>query len=291
MIDLYTWPTPNGHKAAIMLEETGLDYRVHPVDIANGEQFAPDYEAINPNGKIPTIVDQDGPGGGPFTVFESGAILIYLAEKTGQFLSGDAAPALADDPVADVPGRRARADVRAGAAFSPLCAAAPALCDRALFEGGGAALPACSTSASPPANSWPESDYSIADIASYPWVVAARMARRVARRLPECAPLVRAVGAAPGGAARHAGARSFSLNRRQQPDEPGGERQKRPKRQRRRRAETNAGKAHAGGGKEPRQRRDQDRPAAGRSRPTQAPAAANSLASPSPKPSRPRNLR
>ncbi|MFZ3234567.1 MAG: glutathione S-transferase N-terminal domain-containing protein [Stellaceae bacterium] len=89
MIDLYTWPTPNGHKAAIMLEETGLEYRVHPVDIANGEQFAAEYEAINPNGKIPTIVDQDGPAGGPFAVFESGAILLYLAEKTGRFLSAD----------------------------------------------------------------------------------------------------------------------------------------------------------------------------------------------------------
>ena len=86
MIDLYTWATPNGHKAAIMLEETGLDYRVHPVDIANDEQFTADYERINPNGKIPAIVDEDGPGGGPFTVFESGAILIYLAEKTGQLL-------------------------------------------------------------------------------------------------------------------------------------------------------------------------------------------------------------
>ena len=89
MIDLYTWPTPNGHKASIMLEEIGLDYRVHPIDIANGEQFAPAYQAINPNGKIPTIVDQDGPGGAPFAVFESGAILIYLAEKTGRFLSAD----------------------------------------------------------------------------------------------------------------------------------------------------------------------------------------------------------
>ncbi|HEY3910013.1 MAG TPA: glutathione binding-like protein [Stellaceae bacterium] len=89
MIDLYTWATPNGHKASIMLEETGLEYRVRPVDIANDEQFAPDYEAINPNGKIPAIVDQDGPGGGPFTVFESGAILIYLAEKVGQFLSAE----------------------------------------------------------------------------------------------------------------------------------------------------------------------------------------------------------
>jgi GSH-dependent disulfide-bond oxidoreductase len=72
-----------------MLEETGIEYRVHPVDIANGEQFSPDYEAINPNGKIPTIVDQDGPGGDPFAVFESGAILIYLAEKTARFLSAD----------------------------------------------------------------------------------------------------------------------------------------------------------------------------------------------------------
>jgi GSH-dependent disulfide-bond oxidoreductase len=89
MIDLYTWPTPNGHKAAIMLEETGLGYQVHPVDIANGEQFAPDYEAVNPNGKIPSIVDRDGPGGQPFTVFESGAILVYLAEKTGMLLSSD----------------------------------------------------------------------------------------------------------------------------------------------------------------------------------------------------------
>jgi GSH-dependent disulfide-bond oxidoreductase len=86
VIDLYTWATPNGHKAAIMLEETGLEYRVHPVDIANDEQFTADYERINPNGKIPAIVDEDGPGGGPFTVFESGAILIYLAEKTGQLL-------------------------------------------------------------------------------------------------------------------------------------------------------------------------------------------------------------
>lgn len=89
MIDLYTWATPNGHKASIMLEETGLEYRVHPVDIANDEQFAPDYEAINPNGKIPAIIDQDGPDGSPLTVFESGAILIYLAEKAGQLLSAD----------------------------------------------------------------------------------------------------------------------------------------------------------------------------------------------------------
>jgi GST-like protein len=89
MIDLYTWPTPNGHKVSVMLEECELEYRVHPIDIANDEQFTPAFEALNPNGKIPTIVDQDGPGGGAFTVFESGAILIYLAEKTGRFLSSE----------------------------------------------------------------------------------------------------------------------------------------------------------------------------------------------------------
>ncbi len=87
MIDLYTWATPNGHKASIMLEELALDYRVHPIDIGNDEQFAPDYVAINPNAKIPTIVDEDGPGGGAFAVFESGAILIYLADKAGRLLS------------------------------------------------------------------------------------------------------------------------------------------------------------------------------------------------------------
>ena len=87
MIDLYTWATPNGHKASITLEELALDYRVHPVDIGNDEQFAPDYVAINPNGKITAIIDQEGPGGGPFAVFESGAILIYLADKTGHLLS------------------------------------------------------------------------------------------------------------------------------------------------------------------------------------------------------------
>jgi GST-like protein len=86
MIDLYTWPTPNGKKISIMLEETGLPYRATKIDITNNEQFAPEYLAINPNGKIPAIVDHDGPGGGDFTVFESGSILIYLAEKAGMLL-------------------------------------------------------------------------------------------------------------------------------------------------------------------------------------------------------------
>ena len=85
MIDIYTWPTPDGHKIHIMLEETGLPYRVHPVDIGAGEQFKPEFLKISPNNKIPAIVDSDGPEGKPLSMFESGAILVYLASKTGLF--------------------------------------------------------------------------------------------------------------------------------------------------------------------------------------------------------------
>lgn len=90
MIDLYTWTTPNGRKVSIMLEEAGLPYRVHPIDISKGDQFAPEFVAINPNSKIPAIVDAEGPGGRPISIFESGAILIYLAEKAGTLLPSDA---------------------------------------------------------------------------------------------------------------------------------------------------------------------------------------------------------
>ena len=86
MIDLYTWTTPNGRKVSIMLEELALPYRVHPVNIGQGEQFKPEYVKINPNSKIPSIVDPEGPDGGPITMMESGAILIYLAGKTGKLL-------------------------------------------------------------------------------------------------------------------------------------------------------------------------------------------------------------
>ncbi|KWC09178.1 glutathione binding-like protein [Burkholderia ubonensis] len=91
MIDVYSWATPNGHKVHILLEETGLEYRVHPIDIGAGDQFQPDFLKISPNNKIPAIVDADGPGGKPIALFESGAILIYLAEKTGRFLPADPA--------------------------------------------------------------------------------------------------------------------------------------------------------------------------------------------------------
>jgi GST-like protein len=91
MIDLYYWPTPNGHKISVALEEMGLAYTVKPVNILSGEQHTPEFAALSPNTRIPAIVDHDGPGAAPHTVFESGAILMYLAEKSGQFWPADAA--------------------------------------------------------------------------------------------------------------------------------------------------------------------------------------------------------
>ena len=89
MIDLYSWATPNGHKVHIMLEECGLAYKVHPIDIGVGDQFKPECLKLSPNNKMPAMVDQDGPGGKPMSLFESGAILLYLASKTGKFLPAD----------------------------------------------------------------------------------------------------------------------------------------------------------------------------------------------------------
>jgi GST-like protein len=87
MIDVYYWPTPNGWKVTIMLEECGLEYRILPVDIGGGDQFKPEFLRISPNNRMPAIVDHDPPGGGaPISIFESGAILEYLADKTGKFL-------------------------------------------------------------------------------------------------------------------------------------------------------------------------------------------------------------
>jgi GSH-dependent disulfide-bond oxidoreductase len=86
VIDFYTWGTPNGRKVSIMLEELGLEYNVHEINIGQGEQHHPDFLAVSANNKIPAIVDNDGPGGAPISLFESGAILVYLAEKTGSDL-------------------------------------------------------------------------------------------------------------------------------------------------------------------------------------------------------------
>ena len=90
MIDLYYWTTPNGHKITLFLEETGLPYTIHPINIGKGEQFQPEFLKISPNNRIPAIVDQAPAGGGaPISIFESGAILLYLAEKTGLFIPAD----------------------------------------------------------------------------------------------------------------------------------------------------------------------------------------------------------
>ncbi|WP_313003895.1 glutathione S-transferase N-terminal domain-containing protein [Brevundimonas sp.] len=90
-LQLYSLPTPNGVKVSILLEELGLSYEPHLVDITKNETWTPDYLSLNPNGKIPAIIDPDGPGGKPLALFESGAILVYLAEKTGRFLPADPA--------------------------------------------------------------------------------------------------------------------------------------------------------------------------------------------------------
>jgi GST-like protein len=86
MIDLYTWGTPNGRKVSVMLEECGLPYRTHAINIGKNDQFTPEFVALNPNSKIPAIIDSRGPDGKPISMFESGAILLYLAGKTGKFL-------------------------------------------------------------------------------------------------------------------------------------------------------------------------------------------------------------
>lgn len=87
MIDLYYWTTPNGHKITMILEETGLEYRIHPIDIGKGQQFQPHFLAVSPNNRIPAIVDHEPRGGGPpLSMFESGAIMLYLAEKTGRLI-------------------------------------------------------------------------------------------------------------------------------------------------------------------------------------------------------------
>ena len=91
MIDLYSWPTPNGIKLHITIEELGIQYIMHPVNIGKGEQFEPEFLKISPNNTIPALVDQDGPGGKPYAVFETGAMMMYLAEKAGKLMPSDIA--------------------------------------------------------------------------------------------------------------------------------------------------------------------------------------------------------
>ena len=173
-IEVFFWPTPNGHKITIALEEMGLGYTLKPVNIGRGEQFAPDFMAISPNNRIPAIVDPDGPGGEPVSIFESAAILNYLARKSGKFYPDDErtriavdewliwqvanlgpnagqashfinyAPKLVDDPARIEYGRRRYLNE-----MNRLCGVA----DRRLEDGAFLA-----------------GDYSIADMAAWPWL-------------------------------------------------------------------------------------------------------------------------
>ena len=119
-IELYYWPTPNGFKISIMLEECKLPYTLIPVNISKGEQFTPEFLKISPNNRMPAIVDPDGPGGRPISIFESGAILQYLGRKTGKFYPARRARARRGRPVAVLADGRRRPDGRAGASLQEL---------------------------------------------------------------------------------------------------------------------------------------------------------------------------
>ena len=121
-IDLYYWPTPNGWKISIMLEECGLPYNVIPVNIAKGDQFKPAFLKISPNNRMPAIVDPDGPGGRPISVFESGAILQYLGRKTGKFYPAERARSRCGGRVAVLADGQSRAQGRRSQSLPPLCA-------------------------------------------------------------------------------------------------------------------------------------------------------------------------
>ena len=133
-IELHTWTTPNGRKASIALEEFELPYRVHPIDITKGEQHQPSFLEISPNNKIPAIVDPDGPDGRPISLFESGAILIYLAEKTGRFLPGAPGPRLEALTWLMWQMGNYGADAGPGPSLPAICPGTPPLRDRSLLQ-------------------------------------------------------------------------------------------------------------------------------------------------------------
>jgi len=175
MIDLYYWPTPNGHKVTIFLEEAGLEYRIVPINIRKGEQFAPEFLKISPNNRMPAIVDTDGPGGKPFSLFESGAILLYLAEKTGRLMPSET---------------RARYRVIEWLMFQ-MANVGPMLGQAGHFRNAAPekipyAIERYTNESRRLFNvldrrlaevSFVAGDYSIADIATYPWIVAALKAQ------------------------------------------------------------------------------------------------------------------
>lgn len=203
MIDLYTYRTSNGRKVSIMLEEIGLAYDPHVVDITRGEQDGEDFRALNPNGRIPAIIDQDGPDGEPYGLFESGAILMYLADKTGMLL-----------PPADQTGPRYRViewlmfqmggvGPNFGQAFHFLHQTPEDAPDAAIAYGkaryGAEVLRLCKVMDGRLGDSpyLGGNDYSIADIACFPWVALHRWFGIQLAALPHLKGWVETVGARP----------------------------------------------------------------------------------------------
>ena len=202
MIDLYYWTTPNGHKITIFLEETGLPYKIFPINIGKGEQFQPHFLKVSPNNRIPAIVDHEPMGGGaPISVFETGAILFYLGEKTGQFLPTEPHKRYDVDAVAVLADGRARADGRAEQPFPQLRGREAAVRDQALRGRDQPALWRDEQAARGPAE-FLAGDYSIADMASYPWIVPWERQGQKLVRLPASQALVRDHRSASGGQAR-----------------------------------------------------------------------------------------
>ena len=171
-LQLYSLDTPNGVKVSIMLEEIGLPYEPHLVDILKDESKTSEFLSLNPNGKIPAIIDPDGPDGRPIGLFESGAILLYLADKTGQLMPADPARPLGGDPVGVLPDGRRRADVRPGRLLPQVRrrrdrrqAAARTLCRRRR-----SGCSACSRRGSAAGPGSMGDEYTIADISLLGWV-------------------------------------------------------------------------------------------------------------------------
>lgn len=176
MIDLYFWPTPNGYKAAIMLAELDFDYSVFPVDITAGDQFSEEYRSINPNSKVPAIVDHDGRHGKPFPIFESGAVLIYLAEKSGQFLSKD--PALRSETLQWLFFQNSTVGPMLGQAHHFMVYASENLPYAVERYGREAARIYDILERRLSESEFLAGDYSIADISTFPWIRTRKLHRR-----------------------------------------------------------------------------------------------------------------
>ena len=195
MIELYTWGTPNGRKVSVMLEEVGLPYRVHAIDISKGDQFKPDFIALNPNSKIPAISDPDGPGGKPIQLFESGAILIYLAEKTGKLLSAE--PRTRYETLVWLMFQMGGVGPMFGQAHHFLRAAPQPIAYAIERYTKEAKRLYAVLDARLGSTAYLAGDYSIADVATYPWVARHEWHKVALAEFPNVARWFAAIGARP----------------------------------------------------------------------------------------------